>query len=196
MIIHCGDFTNDRDPYKNEYEAYKFLDWFAGLDIEYKILICGNHDTSIWAGLVDPRKWPITYLEHEEINICGLKIFGSPYTPQYGDWAFMYKRNRGELYWRTIPDDTNLVVTHGPAKGFLDLAQDIENRKNIVQVGCKALANRIEAIQPKYHMFGHIHDMGGLYNYGVYKRNKTTYVNASCLRHHNMDMNPGHIIEI
>jgi len=197
MIIFCGDSTNSRDPAINEKEEIDFLDWFSQQKAKYKIMIAGNHSTAIYKRLVDPRKWKgITYLEHESINIEGLNIFGSPYTPKYGDWAFMYKRNRGEVIWSSIPDNVDIIITHGPSKGILDLAHDENDRSNIVQVGCQSLANRIEAIKPKYHFFGHIHTEDTLYNRGIYSNGVTTYVNAACLNHRNKLFYQGLLLDL
>lgn len=197
MIIFCGDSTNSRDPTKNEKEEIEFLNWYSKQKAKYKIMIAGNHNVAIYKRLVDPRKWKgITYLEHESVNVEGLNIFGSPYSPQFGDWAFMYKRNRGEVIWSSIPDNTDILITHSMPKGVLDLAFDMDNRKNIVQVGCKCLANRIDEIKPKYFMGGHLHSEDTLNNRGIYSNGITTYVNASCLNHKNKIFHQGFLLDL
>ena len=50
---------------------------------------------------LDPKNFlkPITdipgcqYLEHEELELFGYKIFGTPYVPPISDWAFMLKND-------------------------------------------------------------------------------------------------------
>jgi len=56
IIIHSGDFSNKKDSLRNEKEALAFIDWFSSLDIKYKVLVAGNHDTSIQARLITPEQ--------------------------------------------------------------------------------------------------------------------------------------------
>ena len=85
MVIHSGDCSNPRDPYNNEPEVRDFINWYKELPIEHKIYVAGNHDTSIEKRLVtkiDFSGYNIHYLENDYIDIDGIKIFGSPHTPQ------------------------------------------------------------------------------------------------------------------
>jgi predicted phosphodiesterase len=68
MIIHAGDFSNSKSPVINQSEAVDFLDWYNNIPVKYKILIAGNHDTSIECKLVRPSYFKdIIYLEHESV---------------------------------------------------------------------------------------------------------------------------------
>lgn len=183
MIIHAGDFSNNKAPSINENEAIDFLDWYNEIPVKYKILICGNHDTSIEAGLVKPKEdfKNIIYLEHESINIEGINIFGSPYTPQYRGWAFMRDRGKLDPFWSKIPDNTDILVVHGPPKGILDLSY---NRQDILEYcGDKELLNHVYRINPKHMIFGHIHNFKDCYNKGsktIHDLN-TVFHNVSCV---------------
>lgn len=178
VVIHSGDCSNPRDPYNNEPEVRRFIDWYKELPIEYKIYVAGNHDSSIEKGLVTKKDFSdngIIYLENDYITIDGVKIFGSPYTPTFGNWSFMKDRVKLERLWRdAIHDDVDIVVTHGPSKGILDKA---ENRDHQLECcGDKSLLNRILEIQPSYHLFGHIHNNGDIINAGIQKlSNYTTW---------------------
>lgn len=171
MIIHSGDCSNPRDPYNNESEVRDFIDWYKEIPVKHKIYVAGNHDTSIEKGLVtkdDFKNAGIIYLENESIVIDGIKIFGSPHTPNFGNWAFMKERNKLERFWRlAIDEDVNIVVTHGPPKGILDKSYDREN--NLECCGDKSLLNRILEVQPTYSLFGHIHNCKDIVNAGVQK---------------------------
>jgi Icc-related predicted phosphoesterase len=198
IMIFAGDCSNSRNPYENELETRRFLEWYSILPCDNKVYIDGNHSTHSLKRLIRKEEYPnLIWLEHESANVKGLNIFGSPYTPRYGtDWAFNYKRNVAKVYWDSIPDNTNVIVTHGPCKGMLDLTDD-KDSGNLVQVGCKALYNRVMEVNPSLHIFGHIHSENGINNYGIYKGNyKTTFVNASCLNHHTAEIYNGHILEI
>jgi len=170
MIIHAGDVTN----IGKEYQVMEFLSWFAGLKYKYKIFIAGNHDfyfertpdEIVRENLPDG----VTYLNDSGVEICGLKIWGSPITPTFFAWAFM--RNRGASiakHWGMIPDGSDIVVTHGPVYGIHDECHD-------EHVGCNELAKRITEVKPRYHIGGHIHE-----GYGVFEKEGTTYVNPSVL---------------
>ena len=171
MIIHSGDCSNPRDPYNNEPEVRDFIDWYKEIPVKYKIYVAGNHDTSIEKGLVTKKDFEdagIIYLENESVVIEGIKIFGSPHTPNFGNWAFMKERTKLERFWRlAIDEDVNIVVTHGPPKGILDKSYD--QRNNMEACGDKSLLNRILEVQPSYSLFGHIHNTKDIVNAGIQK---------------------------
>ena len=171
MIIHSGDCSNPRDPYNNEPEVRDFIDWYKEIPVKHKIYVAGNHDTSIEKGLVTKKDFEdagIIYLENESVVIEGIKIFGSPHTPNFGNWAFMKERTKLERFWRlAIDEDVNIVVTHGPPKGILDKSYD--QRNNMEACGDKSLLNRILEVQPSYSLFGHIHNTKDIVNAGIQK---------------------------
>lgn len=169
MVIHSGDCSNPRDPYNNEPEVRRFIDWFGDLPIKHKIYVAGNHDTSIEKGLVtddDFDQKRIHYLENETIEIEGIKIFGSPHTPTFGQWAFMKARHKLDTIWQiAIEDDTNIIVVHGPPRGMLDLSYDRDGRMEYC--GDKSLMNKVKELEPKLMLFGHIHNCDDIINAGT-----------------------------
>ncbi len=169
MVIHSGDCSNPRDPYNNEPEVREFIHWFKSLPIKHKIYVAGNHDTSIEKRLVikeDFGAYNIIYLENETIEIEGLKIFGSPHTPQFGQWAFMKARNKLDRIWQSVIEDgTHIIVVHGPPKGMLDLSYD---RDGLMEYcGDKSLMNKVVEVEPKLMLFGHIHNSDDIINAGT-----------------------------
>jgi len=182
MIIHSGDAANYKDPYRNLSEMRDFLNWFEALPIKYKIFVAGNHDSSVEQKLINPRDYPtIIYLEHESVEIEEVKIFGSPYTPEFCNWSFNVRRDKLHDYWEAIPLDTNILVTHGPPKGILDIAFD--NSGKLEYCGDKALWNKVKKVNPDFHCFGHIHNNDDNLNSGHRTTNKlnTIFINASCV---------------
>jgi len=183
MVIHSGDCSNPRDPYNNEPEVRAFIDWFSSLDIKYKVYVAGNHDTSIERGLVTKDDFDqngIYYLENTSIEIEGLKIFGSPHTPLFGNWAFMKARHKLDRVWNNaIPDDSDIVVVHGPPMGVLDLSYNRNGR--LERCGDKSLMNKLKMVKPKFMMFGHIHNNEDIVNTGTRKVYglDTTFSNGS-----------------
>jgi len=171
IVIFSGDCSNPRDPYTNEWEVRDFIDWFSALPIKYKIFVAGNHDTSIEKGLVKKQDFgevDIIYLENNWVEIEGIKIYGSPYTPQFAQWAFMKDRSKLDEMWKHIPEDTDILVVHGPPKGILDFSY---NREGVLEMcGCKALNNHVlNRIKPKFCLFGHIHNNENIVNAGILK---------------------------
>ena len=74
------------------------------------------------------------YLEDSGIEIDGVRFWGSPWTPNFMDWAFMLDRDE-LLYqkWKAIPEHTDVLITHGPPKGIGDL---------VAMHGCLYLQNK------------------------------------------------------
>ena len=187
MVIFSGDCSNPRDPYNNEPEVRGFIDWFASLQIQYKIFVAGNHDTSIEKKLVtseDFARKNIIYLENEDVIIDGIKIFGSPHTPTFGyGWAFNKDRTKLDRIWRNIIDeDVDIVITHGPPKGTLDLSLD--RAGNLERCGDKSLLNRVMEVNPKLCLFGHIHNHQDIINQGTMKLSNldTIFSNGSVMK--------------
>lgn len=185
MIIHAGDFSNVKSPALNHNEVNLFLIWLEQQPVKYKVIIAGNHDTSIESRFINKEDFQnrnIIYLEHELVEIEGIKIFGSPYTPEFCNWAFNRARNKIGRIWDTIPDDIDILITHGPPKSILDSAS--RDRHVSEHVGCSALLKRVLKIQPKYHIFGHIHDNEDNLNNGTFKfaEYKTIFANVSCVK--------------
>lgn len=142
-------------------------------------------DTSIEKGLVKPKEIckTTTYLQHERIEIEGIKIFGSPYTPAFCNWAFNVRRDKLSEYWEQIPNDIDILITHGPPKGVLDLCI---GDMGIEMVGDLALYKAIKKRSIPYSCFGHIHNNHDMKNAGTctYRglgSSNTLFINASCV---------------
>jgi predicted phosphodiesterase len=157
-IIHAGDVSGRGT--KQEIEV--FLAWYNELPYKYKILIAGNHDFffeqapeyEIEAMLA---KYPnIIYLNDSGVEIEGFKIWGSPVQPWFYSWAFNRKGTEICAHWDMIPLDTNILITHGPAKGYLDLT------KRGTSTGCPYLLEKItEMTNLALFVHGHIHEAYG-----------------------------------
>ncbi len=188
-IIHSGDMTNRGK--KNE--VLPFLNWFNDLPFKNKILIAGNHDfwfekaTGSQIKNVLSLRENIIYLRDSGVEIDGLKFWGSPVQPWFWDWAFNKAGETIKPHWDMIPVDTDILITHGPIKGFLDMTITNES------VGCPYLRDRIfELTNLKLHVCGHIHS-----GYGEFEMsNGLKLVNASMLDDNYHLKNKPIIIEI
>jgi len=172
LLIHAGDMDIDTED-----KFYKFIDWFGKQPFDYKVLVAGNHDfflekkSNYWVRQ-ECYAQEICYLSHNAVSINGLNIFGSPYTPRYGRWAFMKERGLElDELWKQIPNDTDILVTHGPPLNILDEVHLVYGSHN---VGCWDLDKKVKEVKPKYHIFGHIHSC-----YGGSVENNINYINCS-----------------
>ncbi len=171
MLIHAGDVCNRGI----ESEVVAFLNWFKIQNYKHKIFIAGNHDWFFERATVEqineiiPKE--VIYLNDSGVCIDGINIWGSPIQPTFFDWAF--NRDRGkeiDKHWQLIPKNIDILITHGPPFGILD--QTICGEA----VGCEMLLEKVNEIEPKLHVFGHIHE-----GYGLIDKENTTFVNASVL---------------
>ena len=169
MVIFSGDCSNPREYILNRDEVLNFLVWFGNLPIKYKVFVAGNHDTSIEKGYINKFDFSdkgIIYLENESVEIEGIKIWGSPITPEFGiGWAWNRKREKIHKTWDLIPDDTDIVISHGPPFGILDATYDRNNKYDLC--GCRNLMKRIIKVNPKLCLFGHIHNFKDIQNQGT-----------------------------
>jgi Icc-related predicted phosphoesterase len=173
LCIHAGDLTIH--GFRSEF--YRQLVWLESQRKKFRemVLIAGNHD--FYA-----EKYPhdiykscddigIMYLVNEGyITYNGLKLYGSPHVPDYHNWAFMLEDRKLFWAWQAIPVDTDILVTHGPPKDIMDVSYKDPGGNS----GCKHLFNRVREINPKLHVFGHIHEQPGVMDFG-----KTKFVNAA-----------------
>lgn len=185
LIIHAGDCT--RTGRKKDIED--FLQWYSSQKADKKILVAGNHDWGFERSANDCEvmceNYGITYLYDTSCEYKGLKIWGSPVQPEFNKWAFNRARDLTEAahkqipdikpHWDKIPNDVDILITHGPPYGILDevLHVGINPGKN---VGCHELRKKVEQVNPSLHVFGHIHE-----SRGIKKTATTTYVNAAVL---------------
>jgi Icc-related predicted phosphoesterase len=171
VLIHAGDMTMRG----KESEVVDFLNWFQQQPFDHKVLIAGNHDFFFERAedLIIKQFLPsnIIYLQDSSATINGIKLWGSPITPWFYNWAF--NRERGEeikQHWDLIPGDTDIIITHGPVFGILDETRDGRN------VGCEDLLEKAKIIKPKVHICGHIHE-----SYGTAEEDGIKFINASVL---------------
>lgn len=183
IIIHAGDFTSM--GYLNEIK--NFCEWYKNTPYDERIYIAGNHELGLRDNaaesheLLDKYEHKLDYLEDGIVFVGDewetlndkIKIYGSPWQPEFCNWAFNLPRNGPELKmkWDNIPLDTDILITHGPVWGHLDV---VVGRTE--HLGCELLAERIKLVKPKIHVCGHIHS-----GYGYKFDGTTHFFNASVL---------------
>ena len=193
IVIHAGDVSGKG----SRYDIEKFLVWFGGLPNTHKVMVAGNHDFGFERDWLEykalAKQYGVEVLYDESIAVEGLIIWGSPVQPEFCNWAFNRSRTiedsmsytaqaKGHEYignhWDKIPDEVDIVITHGPVYGILDLTY-----RSSEHVGCKVLLEKLRRVKPLLHVCGHIHEERGVHvvYHGGSEMRPTTYVNASSL---------------
>ena len=120
VLVHAGDVMNSGLDSK---EILSFNKWLGEQNFRHRVVCCGNHDRYFQAAPKIARSLltNATYLENAAIVIDGVSFWGSPYTPEFLNWAFMYPRGlAAKKYWDQIPRGLDVLITHGPPFGILD----------------------------------------------------------------------------
>lgn len=185
VLLHAGDFTNTGEVEQIE----SFSEWLKAYPAAHKVVVAGNHDITFHEEYYCTKgalrfhrhkEWPYecgdarqaltgcTYLEDAEVDLLGYKVYGSPWQPEFCEWAFNLPRGEPlQRRWAAIPDAVDILVTHGPPMGHNDKCRD-------GRLGCEDLAAAIRERQVPVSVAGHIHEGYGCSSDGV-----TLYINAS-----------------
>lgn len=194
LLIHAGDFTSSGVDWsqkvliavpldETEYEQVSdFNAWLGELPHKNKIVIAGNHDLAFLRDRsIETLLTNAIYLRDSECIIDGFKIYGSPWTPRFksnSPWVFETSRDERAPIWSMIPDDVDILVTHGPPNRILDTSHVLNNAGEYYAGDVELAARVHELRQLKLHVFGHIHSSRGeRFHRGV------MFVNAAVLDH-------------
>ncbi|ETW84173.1 hypothetical protein HETIRDRAFT_472645 [Heterobasidion irregulare TC 32-1] len=182
VLLHSGDLTGTGTLRGFKIT----MDWLYGLTHPLKIIIAGNHDLTLhepwyetsfyrWhqskenttaiRDLVSgeaARRAGVVYLEgetydfqtHDDGRIW--TVYGSPWSPDFFNWAFNYDRGQDADELVAKFPKTDILLTHGPPHEILDKVSDG------LSVGCESLRARLPELRPRLHVFGHIHEDHGV----------------------------------
>jgi Icc-related predicted phosphoesterase len=167
ILIHAGDLTR----HGTLDDVREFNDFLGTLPHPHKIVIAGNHDFCFESDrkACEELLTNCIYLQDQDFVIDGIKFYGSPWQPWFYDWAFNLESGPEiRAKWELIPEDTDVLITHGPPYGIGDLTSRGDS------AGCQDLFEVVEKIKPGVHVFGHIHE-----GFGIIKKETTTFINAS-----------------
>lgn len=192
VLIHAGDCTRSGSLSQID----EFTQWMGAQHYAHKILIAGNHDFCFDKSFSDPtvpRKMcmhnGITYLCGESASVQGVNFFGFPWQPIHRNMAFNAEECELERRLNRVPDDTHVLVTHGPALRIFDYIPE-----ECAHVGCYALAQRIEQLNElRAHICGHIHES---YGFAVRESDGIKFANASTCNARYRPVNPPIIIDL
>lgn len=176
VIAGNHDLTLHEDWYL-ERENYSRWHYRGPLDQEQaiKVLKEAGRPATCSTGSSTAGPGGFTYLEDNSVTIEGYKIYGSPWSAFFHNWAFNIPRGQpSQDLYKNIPDDTDILLTHGPALGAGDLIDNAYTKGE--RVGCVNLLKRVLEVKPKIHAFGHIHEDVGVFSDAS---GETLFVNAS-----------------
>ncbi len=174
VVVHSGDFTMTG----GEAEAIDFLNWFCDLPHRHKIFICGNHDEYLYGANIDGLNGNVHYLCNLGVEIDGVRFYG---VPMFMADCVSEQQNR---HYATIPDDTDVLITHAPPYGILDFDDNIH-------YGSEELLQRVIAVSPHLHLFGHIHRQHGITDNGI-----TRFSNGAIMNVDYTDLHVPNLIEL
>lgn len=175
LLVHAGDATK-RGTLE---ELQRFGDELAALRRRFReiVFVPGNHD---FICETNPQRSAqilsaATVLSDRAWTVAGTRVYGSPWQPWFCDWAFNFPREDGgaaaRTTWAGIPEDVELLITHGPPRGILDRTARGD------AVGCPVLRQRLEELPSlRLHVFGHIHEA---YGEAAGELRNVRFVNAS-----------------
>lgn len=192
VLISAGDYSFQGQPWIVKH----FHAWLNEQSAKHIISVQGNHEVGVEKDFAMSKQLALQacprvhFLEEGEVIIDGVKFYGSAITPFFHDWA--YNRMRGEeirRHWDMIPRDTNVLITHGPPHGILDIV-NYPNGTPKERVGCHDLKERINELNIDIHVFGHIHSSHGQHHEGG-----TSFYNASICDEMYCPTNPVTVID-
>jgi len=177
LLLIAGDvcpITNHGVSFQAHWLRSAFCDWLAATPARQRVFIAGNHDF-VFEQMPEllPSTWPGVYLQDAVFEWEGLKIWGTPWQPWFFDWAFNLREPELKEKWALIPEDTDILVVHGPPHGYGD---GVPSSRGVRHTGSPSLLERIKKIKPKLVVYGHIHEGRGQWQIG-----KTVLANVTIL---------------
>lgn len=179
VLVHSGDVGAH---IKEGYE--EFIGWFSAQPAKHKIFIAGNHD--FYLESEDPVVPDgVTYLKNSIVTInakalhgpMDITFYGFPYVINLPRWAFNVSEWWIEDNFK--PYGADVIICHQPAYGFKD---ELHKSHGGGRTGSKAIAKKLEGVEYKYYLCGHIHEARGAYK---------NHLNASCWNHFTNEVRPG-----
>ena len=159
VLVHSGDFTLAG----GDMEALDFIEWLCGLPYQHKIFIAGNHDDCMLDAALEGLPDDVHYLADSGITIDGISFYGAPM------FVGMVDGDLREIeHYEEIPNGVDVLITHRPPLGILDSIDDK------IHYGNSLLLDKVKAIKPRMHLFGHVHGA-----YGTTAWNGTSFSNAA-----------------
>lgn len=162
VLIHCGD---------SEWSPKELEHWASKQSHTHVLAVSGNMDYRLQDAEDSLKR--VTYLQDSLVDISGIKIWGSPWTPRFVGVFQLYSDREANAVWEKMPSEVDVLITHGPPKGI----RDVTSRGK--SVGDTVLGKKVQEVKPRVHCFGHIHE-----SYGTHKTEDTLFCNGAVFNGH------------
>lgn len=196
LLLIAGDVCPDHchaPHYQKSWLDLEFREWLEAQPAGHRVMTWGNHDIVAQDPAHKVRRLPCHVLVDESVTIDGLKIYGMPWQRSFGTgWAFNLDSPELDEKAAAIPEDTDIIISHGPPHGYGDAAP--RGFGEWERTGSLGLLYRIVQIKPKLVVFGHIHEGRGVYR--LDETDECILVNASLLGPGNKPMYEPIVIEL
>lgn len=165
----CPDFESKFDKGETRQANWlhdDFRQWLVDTEVDHIVGIAGNHDFVFERGLQPGLPW--TYLQDSLTRVCGLSIYGTPWCPRLGRWAFYADERRLRAVYEAVPEYLDILISHSPPHGYGDSIPPMSRfnpSKQEINVGTHQLTNILYEKKPKAVVSGHIHEARGVYEY-------------------------------
>lgn len=176
LFLIGGDIAPDLlGEYQLDWLNNIFRSWLERVPAKEIVAIAGNHDFCFQknADEVDKLNLPWTYLRNSGTQVDGLNIYGIPYVPFLVNWAFYAPDRELEAMYKAIPEDTDIILSHGPPYGYGDVTVP---RFGGINAGAQQALDAIDRVKPQLFVCGHIHE-----GRGQYQRDDTAILNVSAV---------------
>ena len=203
MLLIAGDIaptTSHFYPHQIQWYSSDFIRWLESVPAKNIVFIAGNHDIFMQIMKIkDIRKYlpkNVHYLNNEIKEIDGISIYGTQWTPPFMNWAFMKEddpNGLGKIFSKGIKKylldnkKVDVILSHGACYGVSDVV--LKNPGNCTpgHLGSAEMIKVVDALQPKYFIFGHIHSA----EHKPVKVKNTTYACVSLINErYNMAYKP------
>lgn len=189
LLLIAGDVC----PVEGSHEVYEqrawlrtvFSKWLEAVPAKEVVWIAGNHDFACEAPgfrrIADDM--PGHYLIDSGVELEGLSIYGTPWTPNLRNWAFYAKDRKFELVADAIPVNTDILVLHSPPRGLqLDGGHP--------EWAAPFVASKLQTKPPRLCVFGHIHE-----GYGTRATGGVEWANVAYMDEDYNPVNPPMVFE-
>ena len=129
------------------------------------VFIAGNHDFvfkkvvnfpgSNFHFVLPPN---VHYLQDSMIELMGVKIYGTPWTPTFGRWAYMRDDADLDEIYAKIPEGLDILLSHGPAKTWGDIILKGPYSDERGNLGSESLRKHVVRAKPRHFLYGHLHE--------------------------------------